>query len=100
VKVSSEERWKALALLESNVERLLSHDRELVKRVKALEQENQTLQQELLQAKEGLAVSEEGRRIQSAAVALGATNTDSQEAKKLISQVLREIEACIALLQT
>jgi len=100
VKVLSEEKLKALAQLESNVERLLLRGDGLAKRIAVLEQENETLQQELAKAREALAASEEERRIQSAAVALGATNTDSREARKLISQVLREIEACIALLQT
>ena len=96
----SEEKLRALAQLEVNVERLLLHERELSMRVSVLEQEKKTLQQELEVVRGQLTSSEEERRIQSAAVALGATHTDSNEARKLISQVLREIEACIALLQT
>ena len=100
VKVLREEKSKALKQLEGNVARLVSHVAELSERLAVLTQENETLQAELAEAREQLATSEEGRRIQSAAVALGATSSDSREARKLISQVLREIEACIALLQT
>lgn len=100
VEVLREEKSKALKQLEGNVARLVSHAAELSERLAVLTQENETLQAELAEAREQLATSEEGRRIQSAAVALGATSSDSREARKLISQVLREIEACIALLQT
>ena len=98
--MSVESRTKILSELEDNVERLVLQAEELAGRVVILERENTMLQGELSKARVLLSASEEGRRIQSAAAALGATHADSREAKKLISQVLREIESCISLLQT
>ncbi len=98
--MARKQRLEALASLEESVEQLLGRATALGRRVKQLEAEKSALETEVANLRERLKVSAEEIKVLTAATTLSADPERSKEARRLISQVLREIESCITLLQT
>ena len=97
--MSYDERLKALESLEGSVERLLGYVAVLEERVQRLEVEKAGLEQELATLRSQVKVSTEEVKVLSAAAALSSDPDKTRRARKLIASLLREIDACIALLQ-
>jgi len=97
--VSRKQRLEALASLEGSVGQLLDRVATLSRRVQQLEAEKGALEEEVAKLKERLKVSSEEIKVLTAATTLSSDPDRSKEARKLIAQVLREIESCITLLQ-
>lgn len=88
-----------LELLSSQVVQLVERHDALRRREHELTERIRTLEAELAQAHDALATVRSAETIQSAAVAFGPGSKDAQQARKIISQLVREIDNCIALLR-